>query len=81
MHTCGIVYERAVDVQLDLAFFSMFWQFLPIYTGDARAWVDAQHQRPYKWSVSIAIGGKYQYLCLLARTDYAAYLIVDEPPR
>lgn len=49
MHlTCWIVDERAVDVQLDLAFFSMFWQFLPVcYTGDVRARLDAQHQRPY----------------------------------
>lgn len=50
MHlTCRIVDERAVDVQLDLPFFAMFWQFLPVYifTGDVRARLDAQHQRPY----------------------------------
>jgi hypothetical protein len=40
--TCGIVDERAVDVQLDLAFFSMFWQLSPVfYAGDVRVWLNA----------------------------------------
>jgi hypothetical protein len=60
--TCWVVDERAIDVQLDLAFLSMFWQFFPVYTGDVRARLDAQHQRPYRWSVSTGIGGKYQHL-------------------
>jgi hypothetical protein len=39
--TFGIVDERAVDVQLYLAFFAMFWQFFPVIVGDVRFRLDA----------------------------------------
>ena len=47
--TCGIVDERTVDVQLDLAFFTMFWEVMPVCVGDVRARLVcyAEHEWPY----------------------------------
>jgi hypothetical protein len=80
--TCGIVDERAVDVQLNLAFFAMFWQLPPVfYAGEVRARLDAQHQWPYNFMSSQHCDRWQISSHLLARTDYAAYLIVDESSR
>lgn len=48
-HTCRIVDERAVDVQLDLAFFTMFWEIMPVCAGDVRArlFYYAEYEGPY----------------------------------